>query len=89
MKGNHLTRCVVGAGAAVALLLAFGVQAGTLVFLAAALACPLMMVVMMRGMMGGTGHSGTGHPGGHPDHPDQPDQRHEQSVDRDTAERTR
>ena len=52
MKGIHLTQCLVGMGAAVILLLAFGVQAGTLVYIAAALACPLMMIVMMRAMAG-------------------------------------
>lgn len=61
MKTNHLMQCLVGVGAAAALLLAFGVQAGTLVYLAVALACPLMMVVMMRGMMGGS-HSSCDHP---------------------------
>ena len=53
---NHLTHCLIGVGAAAALLLAFGVQPATLVALAAALACPLMMVLMMRGMAGHHGH---------------------------------
>jgi hypothetical protein len=33
-----------------------GVPIGTLLFVAAVLACPLMMVFMMRGMHGGSGH---------------------------------
>lgn len=62
MKTNHFTHCLVGVAAAVGLLFVLGVQAGTLVYLAAVLACPLMMVLMMRGMMGGHGHSGCDHP---------------------------
>ena len=52
MKRRHLTHCLVGVAIAVAVLLAFGVKPGTLVFLAATLACPLMMIVMMRAMAG-------------------------------------
>ena len=59
MKRNHLTHCLVGLGAAVGVLVALGVQAGTLVYLAAALACPLMMVLMMGGMMRVHGHRRT------------------------------
>lgn len=80
MKSTHLTRCLVGLAAAVGLLLVFGVQAGTLVYLAAVLACPLMMVFMMRGMMGSHGHGGCNDP------------HHEHGDDRGTsepAERTR
>lgn len=44
--------------AGVALLLAFGVQASSLLYLGVLLACPLMMFVVMRGMMGG-GHDHT------------------------------
>jgi hypothetical protein len=33
-----------------------GVPLGTLAFLALVLACPLMMLFMMRGMHGGDGH---------------------------------
>jgi len=76
MKRNYMTHCLVGVVAAAGLLLAFGVQIGTLAYLGVALACPLLMVFMMRGMVGG-GHGGC-------DHPD-----HEAPVDRDTAERTR
>ena len=65
MKSNHFTHCLVGVVAAVGLLVVFGVKAGTLVYLAAVLACPLMMVFMMRGMMGGHGHDGRDHPDHH------------------------
>ena len=65
MKRNHRTHCLVGIGAAVALFLAFGVQAGALVYLAVALACPLMMVLVMRGMTGTAGHEGCNHPEHH------------------------
>ena len=58
MTGKHLTPCLVGIVAAVGLLLAFGVQVGTLAALAAVLACPLMMLLMMRGMAGH--HAGSG-----------------------------
>ena len=63
MKHIRFSHCLVGILAAVGLLLVFGVQAGSLVYLAVVLACPLMMVFMMRGMMGGGGrHSGCNHP---------------------------
>lgn len=64
MRNNHDTHCLVGVVAALALLVAFGVEAGTLVYLALVLACPLMMLFMMRGMMGGHGdsHDGCDHP---------------------------
>ena len=58
-RSNHVSHCLVGIAVTVGLLLAFGVQIGTLVYLAAAVACPLMMVIMMRGMMGPTGHATT------------------------------
>jgi hypothetical protein len=48
----HYGHCLVGVGLAVALLLALGVSTSTLGFLAVAAACPLMMFVMMRTMMG-------------------------------------
>lgn len=56
MKNLHYGHCAVGVVLAAVVLVALGVSAGTLVVLAAALACPLMMVVMMRTMMGG--HTG-------------------------------
>ncbi|HEX7165534.1 MAG TPA: DUF2933 domain-containing protein [Acidimicrobiales bacterium] len=66
MVRNHLTHCLVGVVAAAALLVAFGVEAGALGYLAVVLACPLMMVLMMRGMMSGHGQGRAGR-----DHPDQ------------------
>lgn len=62
MKARHLVPCVVLVSAAVALLLVGGVSAGGLVTLAVVLACPLMMVFMMRSM--------AGHGRGHGDHED-------------------
>lgn len=47
MHLKHFGHCLVGMGVAVMVLLALGVQAGTIVSLAAALACPLMMVFCM------------------------------------------
>ena len=62
MRGNPFRHCLLGI-AAVGVLLVFGVQPGTLVYLAAVLACPLLMVFMMRGMMGGAAHGDRDHPG--------------------------
>ncbi len=79
MRSNHLTYCLVGIAAAVGLLVVFGVQPGTLAYLAAVLACPLMMVLVMRGMRGG-GHAGCNHP----------DHQHTSSDESpESAERTR
>ena len=50
MHRNHMTHCLVGVAAGVLLLVAFGVNVGNLVVLAAVLACPLMMLFMMRAM---------------------------------------
>ncbi|MCX4585941.1 DUF2933 domain-containing protein [Streptomyces sp. NBC_01481] len=50
--------------------LALGVPLGTLAFLLIALACPLMMFFMMRGMHGGDDMKGRGH-----DHDDPPKDR--------------
>jgi F0F1-type ATP synthase assembly protein I len=50
MKHLHYTHCLVGIAFAVVLLIALGVSASTLGFLAVFLACPLMMFVMMRTM---------------------------------------
>jgi hypothetical protein len=61
MKRNHLTHCAVMFAAGVALLLAFGVQASSLLYLGVLLACPLMMFFMMRGMMGGGHDAGCNH----------------------------
>jgi hypothetical protein len=55
MKNLHYGHCLVGVVFAAVVLVALGVSGGTLVVLAAALACPLMMIVMMRSMAGGEG----------------------------------
>ena len=52
MKKLHYGHCLVGVAVAAILLVALGVQASTLGILAVALACPLMMFVMMKAMMG-------------------------------------
>lgn len=64
MQKLHVGHCLVGLAVAVVLLVALGVQTSTLGILAVALACPLMMVVMMRVMMGD--RSASSH---HDDHP--------------------
>lgn len=51
MKNLHYGHCIIGVGVAAILLVALGVSVSTLGVLAVALACPLMMVVMMRTMM--------------------------------------
>ena len=53
MKNLHYGHCLAGVAVAVVLLVALGVKASTLGVLAVALACPLMMFVMMKMMMGG------------------------------------
>ena len=63
MKNLHYGHCLIGVAVAVVLLVALGVKASTLGILAVALACPLMMFVMMRTMMGGQSSSS------HDDHP--------------------
>ena len=52
MKNLHYGHCLIGVAVAVVLLVALGVKASTVGFLAVVLACPLMMFVMMRVMMG-------------------------------------
>ena len=69
MKKLHYGHCLVGVAAAAVLLLVLGVQVSTLGFLAVVLACPLMMFVMMRTMMGDQSSSS-----GHDDHPVDHDQ---------------
>jgi hypothetical protein len=64
MKHLHYGHCLIGVAAAAVLLVAFGVEASTLGVLAVALACPLMMFVMMRTMMGG--QSSSSHRDDHP-----------------------
>ncbi len=51
MKNLHYGHCVIGVALAVIVVIALGVSAGSLGFLAVVLACPLMMFVMMRTMM--------------------------------------
>lgn len=51
MKNLHYGHCLIGVALAAILLVALGVSASTLGFLAVALLCPLMMFVMMRTMM--------------------------------------
>ena len=67
MKNLHYGHCLVGVAVAAVLLVAVGVKASTLGIVAVALACPLMMFVMMRTMMGD--QSSSSH---HDDDPDQP-----------------
>lgn len=62
MQARHFVPCLVLVSAAVALLLIGGFSAGGLVTVAVVLACPLMMVFMMRSM--------AGHGGGRADHED-------------------
>lgn len=59
---DHYTHCAVAVVAGMALLLAFGVQLSSLLYLGVLLVCPLMMFFIMRGMMAGPGHgAGCGH----------------------------
>jgi choline-glycine betaine transporter len=51
MKNLHYGHCFIGVAVAVVLLVALGVKASTVGFLAVVLACPLMMFVMMKMMM--------------------------------------
>jgi Protein of unknown function (DUF2933) len=53
MKNLHAGHCIVGVALAAVILIAFGASTSTLLFLGVALACPLMMIVMMKMMMGG------------------------------------
>jgi hypothetical protein len=50
MKRTLLMPCLAVAGFVVVVLLAAGVEAGTLLVGVAVLACPLMMLLMMGGM---------------------------------------
>jgi choline-glycine betaine transporter len=61
MKRTLLMPCLVVVGLAAALLLATGVEAGTVLVAVAALACPLMMLLMMGGMFGMARRHATGH----------------------------
>jgi hypothetical protein len=63
MHSNRVVPWLVGAAALAALLIAFGAPLAPLLPFAVLLACPLMMVFMMRGMAGMHGRSEdhTGH----------------------------
>lgn len=52
MKNLHYGTCLGAVAIALVLLVVLGVKASTLGVLAVALACPLMMFLMMRAMMG-------------------------------------
>ena len=60
---NRMTPWLIGAAAIAAILIAFGAPLASLLPFAIVLACPLMMLVMMRGMGGMHGESEdhTGH----------------------------
>lgn len=60
MHGKHMRYVAVAAGGLVVGLLAAGTSVQALLPFLMLLACPLMMVLMMRGM-GGHGSGGTGH----------------------------
>ena len=53
MKDLHAGHCVVGVALAAVVLIAFGVSTSGVLFLGVALACPLMMIVMMKMMITG------------------------------------
>lgn len=58
MKNLPYGHCLIGVALAVVVLIALGVSPSTLGVLGVALACPLMMVVMMRTMSGRGAHGG-------------------------------
>lgn len=60
MNTKHLAPCIAGVAVALVLLVAFGVDSSTLLFLGLVLACPLMMLVMMKGMTRGKGDGSRG-----------------------------
>jgi choline-glycine betaine transporter len=53
MRNLHIGHCVAGAAIALALVLALGVSVDTLGTVVVLAVCPLMMLVMMRGMAHG------------------------------------
>ena len=61
MKRTLLMPCLVLVGPVVIALLVAGVEAGTLLVAVAAIACPLMMLLMMGGMFGMARHHGREH----------------------------
>ncbi|MFD0367999.1 DUF2933 domain-containing protein [Streptomyces sp. NPDC059071] len=66
MKQNQWGLYAIAVAIAVVGTLALGLPVGTLAFLGVALACPLMMFFMMRGMHGQDMHDG--HDDRHEDH---------------------
>lgn len=56
MNARHFVPCLVAVAVAAALLAVAGVSSATLITAGAALACPLMMVLMMRSMAGAHAH---------------------------------
>ncbi|HEX2064447.1 MAG TPA: DUF2933 domain-containing protein [Acidimicrobiales bacterium] len=60
MRRVKLSHCLIGIAAAALLLVSFGVNPGTVMYGALGLACPVMMVLMMAGMMGRHGHRRAG-----------------------------
>ena len=56
MNARHYVPCLVAAAAAAVLLGVAGISPATLVMVGAALACPLVMVLMMRSMGGAHAH---------------------------------
>ena len=61
MKQNQWGLYAIAVAIAVVGALALGVPVGTLAILGVALACPLMMFFMMRGMHGQGGHDEESH----------------------------
>jgi hypothetical protein len=61
MNARHFVPCLVAAAVAAVLLGVTGVSSATLLTVGAALACPLMMVLMMRSMA--RGHARQDHAG--------------------------
>ena len=59
--GNHLKQMLIVGGVLLVGLLAFGVPTGSALVTAAALACPIGMVLMMFFMMRGSQGHGAGH----------------------------
>jgi hypothetical protein len=62
-----MIHCLLAVAVVFTLLLALGVEAGTIVALGVALACPLMMVFMMGGLAHGAGEHGPARDDGAPD----------------------
>lgn len=68
MTKLHYGHCLIGVAIAAVALFALGVSAGTLGFLAVVLACPLMMFLMIRMMMGDQHGASHGEPVDHEPH---------------------